>query len=185
MTTTNGYFVGAEIVDDVSKLPSDGFQWSLSEDGAELFVFVDAPTTDEVESVRTGSGRFALIAGDHALILAHRFGTMPWSDAPWQACRQIDRTAGLIDVPPGQRLPVLVLLVDSTTGILRAIRLGTWDAAFAVAVSAAIRRQLRNQSTNEQGAAEIAAWYREYPTPEALVERADIACRSSNVKRSN
>lgn len=154
--------------------PAAGAQWRLSEDGVELNLFLADPTAQEIKAVQTGRARFALTAGDHALILAHQFSPMPWSDSPWQACRQNDVTTGIAAVPPGQHLAVTVIIVDSTTGLIAAVRLTSWIAEFATAVSDAIRRQNRNRSTDREGAAEIDAWYRRYPTTKELVRAADI-----------
>ncbi len=151
--------------------PAAGAQWRLSEDGVELVLFLADPAASEVEAVTKGRAKFALVAGEHALILAYRFAPMPWSDAPWQACRQRDLTAG---INPGKDQAVVVILVDSSTGVVRALRMTAWNAEFAGAVARAIGRQLRNRSTDAQGAAEIEAWYRRYPDSKTLVEFADI-----------
>lgn len=172
--TFSAYAVGKPYNPDMPLWPGNRAEWRLSEDGVELLLFMAGPTDEEVEDVRAGRSKFALVAGEHALVLAYRFGSQPWSDAPWQACRQTDLTAGLIDGPTGQHLTLMVYLIDSTNGILKAIRMTTWNGDFAGVVSRAIRRQLRNQSTDEQGAAEIAAWYQRYPTTKKLVEHADI-----------
>lgn len=168
------YSVGTLYNPDFGPWPEYRAEWRLSEDGVELLLCMADPTAAEIDAVRTGRSRFALVAGEHALVLAYRFGTQPWSDTPWQACRQTDLTAGLIDVPAGQHLALKVFLVDSTTGILQAIRMTTWTADFAAAVNRAILRQLRNRSNDEQGGAEIDEWYRRYPATKKLVEHADI-----------
>lgn len=155
--------------------PAAGAQWRLSEDGVELALFLVDPAASEVEAVAKGRPKFALMGGEHALILAYRFSPMPWSDAPWQACRQHDLTAGVgAGIRPGKGQAVVVILVDSSTGVVRALRMTAWNAEFAGAVSLAIGRQLRNRSTDAQGAAEIDAWYRRYPNSKTLVEFADI-----------
>ncbi|MCH9731744.1 MAG: hypothetical protein K0U84_19040 [Actinomycetia bacterium] len=150
---------------------AESAQWRLSEDGVELVLLLPHPTDGEVESIRAGRARFALVAGDHALILAYKFGQMAWSDAPWQACRQTDGTSGLADVPAGQ-LAVTVIVVDSATGIVRALRVTVWDSRFAGEVREAIRRQNLNRATERDGAAEIAAFYARHPTPRHLARAA-------------
>lgn len=156
--------------------PAEAAQWRLCEDGVELVIFYANPTAAEVRAVKSGVAGFALLASDAALILAHRFHPLPWSDTPWQACRQTDLTAGLIDVEPGEHLVVRVILVDSTTGLIRAIRMTSWPEEFASAVRAAIGRQLRSRATDAQGGAQIAAWYQAYPTTTALVDAATGRC---------
>jgi hypothetical protein len=168
------YAVGKPYNSVVSGWAENAAEWRLSEDGVQLVLFMADPTAEEVEAVRNGRSKFALTTGEHALILAYRFATQPWSDAPWQACRQTDLTAGLVAVPSGQHLRLMVILVDSATGIVRAVRMTSWNAEFTAAVRSAIGKQLRNRSTDGQGAAEIRAWYHRYPTTKKLVEHADI-----------
>lgn len=141
-------------------------QWRLSEDAAELVMFYPSPTEREIEAVRTGRARFALLAGEHALALASKFGDLRWSDAFWQSACQTDTTAGL------RSGMVQVILVDANTGVVKVIRITTWSAQFAQAVRLAIRTQHMNMSTREQGDAEIDAWLAKYPKTVDMVRDA-------------
>lgn len=93
---------------------------------------------------------------------ANRFGTMPWSDAPWQASLQrlAGAEPGLVDMPEGQRLMVQVVLVDADNGSVRALRVlvgepvsvSRWTASptavalvFAAASSAKLSSSARRQ----------------------------------------
>jgi len=168
------YKVGELYSSNRTQWPDGGMRWTLSEDGVSLVLFFAAPTDVEVTAVRTGAARFALLAGEHALILAHRFTPLRWSDSPWQAVRQTNATAGLALVGPDGRLIVTVYLVDANTGITAAIRVTTWSARFVEAVRTAIRTQSLNRSTEAQGATEIDAWYRRYSTTDQLVAAANL-----------
>ncbi|RAS59539.1 hypothetical protein C8D87_114151 [Lentzea atacamensis] len=157
--------------------PDNVCQWRLSDQGVELLMLYSAPNETEIQDVREGEARFALLAGEHALILAHRFGTRPWADTPWQACRQLDAPTGLPLIAAEGHLQVIVQLVDSKTGIIKAIRATTWPGRFVEAVRAAMRKQALNASTDAQGGAEINAWYLRYPKTPDLVRAADINVR--------
>ncbi|MGW5569662.1 hypothetical protein ACWEVD_00555 [Nocardia thailandica] len=160
----------------VTHWPDEHAEWKLSEDGVQLLLTYASPTEDEVRAVAKGRARFALIAGDHALILAHRFEPLNWSDSPWQATRQIDQTAGLPYLGPGGHLPITVFMIDADTGLIAAIRQTSWNHRFTEAVRKALSTQIRNGSPTAaaQGDTEIDAWYRRYPTTDALVAAADI-----------
>lgn len=153
-------------------------QWRFSPAGTELVMFYRSPQDGEVQAVKNGSVRFALLAGQHALLIAHRFGDLPWCDTPWQACRQRDETPGLPANPGGEGLLVSTVLVDADDGIIRAIRMVTWPARLVAAVREAIGTQIANGSTDEQGGVEIDAWYRRYPTTPKLVKAADMNVRA-------
>jgi len=145
---------------------------SLSQDEVELALFYQDPTPQEINDVRSGSARFALLHGDHALILAFRFGRQPWSDVPWQAAGQTHPAVGLVESEPDGHLLVRVALVDATNGIVKALRVTSWGPAFAAEVRAAIAAQLRHGSTAAQGQAEVDGWYRRYRNTSALVQAA-------------
>lgn len=157
--------------------PDGAFNWTLSPVGVELLVTYGSPTLAEIHAVKSGSAQFALVSGDHALILAHRLGTQPWSDSPWQAVRQVPPAPvpGLVEVPEGQHLSVHVVLVDAGTGVVRALRLTTWEHGFAGAVRAAIGRQLAGTTSVEAGQREIDAWYARFPSTDALVAAAEVS----------
>jgi len=155
--------------------PDGTINWRLTPSGVELLLAFSRPTSKEIQDVKTGRAQFALLAGEHVLLMAHRFGMMPWSDAPWQASleRAAGREPGLIDVPEGQRLMVHVVLVDADNGLVRVLRTTSWDRAFVEAVRAAIERQLTATSP-DRAQAEIQAWYGRYPETPDLVAAADI-----------
>ncbi|WP_433635598.1 hypothetical protein [Nocardia sp. CA-120079] len=171
------YAVGELYHPNHTRYPDGAIHWELSERGATMVMFMAAPTDTEVMAVRKGAAQFALLAGQHALILAHQFDPMPWSDTPWQVVRQTNATAGLPLIGAHGHLMVTVFLVDANTGIIAAIRGTTWTARFVEAVRAAIRTQSLNHSTEAQGAAEITTWYQRYPTTDKLVAAADIKTR--------
>ncbi|OLZ51630.1 hypothetical protein BS329_15295 [Amycolatopsis coloradensis] len=172
------YAVGELYNPGKTRWPDGACQWKLSDQGVEMVLFFGAPTNVEINAVKKGDARFALLAGEHALILAHRFDPLPWSDTPWQACRQTDAPTGLPLVGPDGHLLVSVTLVDANTGIIKAIRGTTWPARFVEALRAAMGTQARNRSTEIQGATEIDAWYRRYSTTTELVRAADINTRA-------
>lgn len=154
-------------------------QWRLSESIVELVVFYPDPTPQEIEQFRTGRSQFALLAGDHALVLGYRFGDGPWGDSTWQAPRQTDLTAGVARREPDEGLLFVVALVDATTGVVKVLRMTTWSAQFTAAVRDAIGRQLANGATVEAGDREIDRWYARYPRTVDLIRAADITTTGS------
>jgi hypothetical protein len=148
----------------------DRQEWCFSPDGVELLLVYPNVSRHEIREVNQGQAQFALLAGDHALMMAHRFGELPWSDAPWQAVRQQQRTS--VGLPIA--VVVITVLVEANTGVVRACRATTWDSVFTAAVRAAIRAQVHNRSTDADGLQEITMWQALYRTSDELVDAADI-----------
>lgn len=184
-TELHYYAVGKPYRPNRTTWPDGHMQWRLTDAGVELLLFLGSPATSEITAVRTGRAQFALIAGQHALLLAHRFEPgLPWSDAPWQACRQ-DVPVGLPLIGEIGHLLLTVMLIDAHTGIVRAIRQTSWSARFVEAVRAAMRTQSLNRSTDDQGTAEINAWYSRYPNTEDLVRHADLTIKGGAAAASD
>jgi hypothetical protein len=183
VTEMHAYAVGQLYHSNKTSWPDGAMEWRLTDTGVMLLLFLGSPTTREVNAVRSGPAAFALLAGEHALLLAHRFDPgLPWSDAPWQASRS-DLPVGLPLIGDTGHLPVTVMLIDANTWIIKAIRQTSWSAQFAEAVREAMRRQVLNQSTDAQGAAEIDAWYRRYPNTQDLVRHADLTTKGGTPPR--
>lgn len=159
-----------------------GLRWIITpDDGVECGVYHDSLTPGLVDAFHSGPTEFALVRGNHALMLAARvMRAAGWWDGSWQAARQIvaGYPAGLVAPEPGKHLPVRLVLVDSTTGLIRAMRLVTWPHHFHTAVFKAVQAQLDHRSTVADGDREIALWLRRYPEPRLLVrDGAKITCR--------
>jgi hypothetical protein len=147
-----------------------------------MVIAYQKPTSAEINAVKSGTAQFALLAGDHALLLCYRLGDQRWSDAPWQAMRQqrAGRQPGVAHAGPGQTLQVVIVLVDADTGIARAIRGTTWPEPFVTAVAAAIDRQLAATGP-DRGQQEIDAWYQRYPDTADAVRDANITTTGGEV----
>jgi hypothetical protein len=169
--------VGEPYDPDIPRWPDSSFSWTLtpsSSVGAELLISYDRPTLKEVDAVKTEAAQFGLLAGDHALVLTHRFGDQPWSDVPWLAAHQTHRPPGLPELPPGEDLVVLAVLIDAGTGLVEALRATSWEPEFAAAVGMAVERQLTNGANEQLGHAEIDGWYARFPRPEDLVVATEV-----------
>lgn len=163
------YAVGELYYPGTTRYPDNVAQWVLTDCGIQLALFYRSPFAAETDAVRRGQPGFALVAGEHALLLGYRFTPgIPWSPAPWQACGQ-PLPVGVPMVWEDGFLPVLVILVDSTTGLVRALRQTRWSNDFLEHVRAAVRTQVLNGSTDQQGIDEIHAWYQRNPTAEGLL----------------
>lgn len=117
-----------------------------------LLMFATRPTPAELVAFRPG-GRveLALVVEGPAIVLLWSGAGWPWSDAPyaWHLQAEGHRKAGrgemgapsTAPIPEGAGVPLDMLLVDASTGILRAIRRVAMPGHFALALHHAIAAQ--------------------------------------------
>jgi hypothetical protein len=132
----------------------EGPHLRLARQGIEFVLFINRPTSAEVREYRQGPAQWAWVSGKHVGVLCYRFGTEPWSDAPYQAHRE---TAADRGTPPGNL--VHFILVDASTGIVRAQRLLAWSPEFLDAVLADVAAQLAAPLDIQAAAAEMQQFY--------------------------
>ncbi len=127
----------------------EGTQLGL--DGQIRFtMFLSAPKPEEVAAVAVGEIRFAWTEDDFNGYLLYRFGDQPWSNTPFNPQR-----AGVVDlvpVPEDTHRTVLVILVDSDTGLVAAMRLVSWPGFFVNTVAASLARLSANPTWTELAA---------------------------------
>jgi hypothetical protein len=126
----------------------EGVQYNFDQAGHILQMFFARPTVKEVEAIRTGKIDLALYTTtDRAVILlAYKAPGIPWSDAPYTwhrvpAERQV--------IPPAlegeQRAMLEIHLVDTATGLLRAMR----RVSMAPEFSAHLHQMIAEQAATE------------------------------------
>lgn len=96
------------------------------DDGFTLYLFLPNLNEKEITSIRTGSYRFALAEVSGILNFLYEFKHgMKLSDSPFHfglyTDGRIDNLPEVSDDPEG--LPLTVIAVDTTTGVLQAVRL--------------------------------------------------------------
>jgi hypothetical protein len=132
----------------------------------ELVLFLNRPTSDEIQSVRRGRAEFALFVKHSLIILLYRFDpALPWSDAPYS----------IHLVPPeqrtvpartsaGQMALLHIVLVDASSGITRALRVISMPPDFTQVLHKAIQEQAKLPFTRSAYNGELEALYQRYPS---------------------
>lgn len=148
-----------------------------------LGLFVARPTPKEILGVQRAPMEFALtVEGDVIFLLWKIQGAFPWCDAPysWHKVPLEHRTLPAT-LPPGmekRRYEILqIVLIDATTGILKAMRAVVLPPQLMAALNAAITAQSQRPFDRADYDLQEAELYRKYPTPKALLDRAQIHCR--------
>lgn len=113
----NLYEVGKKVI---SPGP-EGVTFDLTDSGAVLLIQMNRPTAREKQEFKNGlSFRFAVV--DDIIFILSRMGTLPWMDSPYYRMQSANLTH--IDYPEdGTGLSVHAMLVDCSTGILKAQKL--------------------------------------------------------------
>lgn len=131
----------------------------LTPGGCELVLFLGHPSAAEVRDVRTGIAQFTWTDGGPVSVLCFRFGTLPWMDTPHEPWRETEADRGTPAGAPGNQLALQVVLADASTGLVKALRLLTWDPEFAEAVRQTVRRQLTCPRNDAAAARRLNALY--------------------------
>ena len=115
--------------------------------------------------------------------LCHKFGSGPWSDAPYNVW---DVPKARRVIPPAvsgeQRAALQVLLIDAATGILKVIRLVTFSMEFSAKLHEAISQQFESPAkeilTNPGAYMQVInEAYSALPTSDAMVRKAACSCQ--------
>lgn len=118
--------------------------------------------------------------------LCFKFGTMPWSDQPFNVhLVPQDIRATPPDLTGEQRALLNVLLVEAETGIVKAIRAVTFSHDFSVKLHEAICAQCREPVPSHlldrrEYDAMVDNTYGRYLTSDAMVRKGLATCRGGD-----
>ncbi|MEW6649316.1 MAG: hypothetical protein AB1453_03900 [Chloroflexota bacterium] len=99
-------------------------QYSYRGGEHELIIFLNCPTRDEVYDIRRGGAEFALYVERRLIVMLYRFGeAIPWSDAPYSIHLVPVEERTVPEISWGSERALLhIVLVDASSGIIRALR---------------------------------------------------------------
>jgi len=136
------YRVGDLYVDNRTHWPELA-QYNCRGGEHELILFFDRPTSKEVQAVSKERAEFALFVERSLIVMVYRFGQeVPWSDAPY-SIHLVPREERVVPPTPepGMRAILHIILVDASSGIIRAMRGLSMSAEFTQALHHAIQEQ--------------------------------------------
>jgi len=102
----------------------------------------------EIEAVRASEAEFGLYRENGIVFLLYRFGVvLPWSDSAfsWWNVAEEDRRIPAPQMNPAERILLKIILVEASTGIVKAIRVTTLSPFFSEKLHEAIRLQARGE----------------------------------------
>lgn len=145
----------------------------------ELVLFFNHPSQEEVNAVATGEATFAITFERGILFFCFQFGrVIDWSDAPytWHMVPS-DQQVPPPELGDLERSLLTIVLVDSTTGIIKALRVVTLSHQMSAKLFEDINAQRRLSFDQAQYDATLAALTSRY-TSFAIRRRAHAACHA-------
>lgn len=164
--------------------PVDGAHYNYDLSGHGLTILLRNPTAQEIEEVKSGDLQFGLVVYGSVIVLLHKMGGSPWSDAPysWHLVPEESRQIPPVEtLTPETRALLHIVLVDSVTGIIKAQRAVTFTPQFTKSLHTAIRDQ--SQMSNARYDAEVDGLFARYTTRQ-LMGLAQVKCKVSRSEQN-
>jgi hypothetical protein len=157
----------------------DGSDFNYLSGCLELRLFFSNLTASDIRQIQQGACTFHLAIVEETLFFLFQFGkACPLSENSysWWLVDEKERTIPLFTLNPGERAVLTIILVSAEDGIIRAIRQVFLSHGFSSRLFEAIRKQTEQPFNHDEHNRHIAEAYRRYPTPQALLEQAQISC---------
>lgn len=157
----------------------EGGQYNFRGGGHERLLSFRNTTKSEIEAVRTGEAEFALAVFQPVLFLLFRFGTMPWSGAPYtiHLVPESERKLPEPEATAETRALLRTVLMEATTGIVKALRAFTFSPEFTRRLHEGIRKQAGLPWNEAEYDAKLESVYRQYSSTVRLLSEAVVRCR--------
>jgi hypothetical protein len=136
----------------------EGTMFNYDASGHWLIYFYSSPSRIEISSIQEGPAEFGLYVAGPVIFLLHRFHPMPWNDSPYTFWLVHEDERKLPEVSDHLHALLRVILVDTSTGLIEAIRACTFSAEFTKKLHQAIHFQASlawDQSLHEQVIQEV------------------------------
>lgn len=140
----------------------DGPTFDLTENGFVLTLNLRTPTAQEICEARDGRAEFRFHVVDGILVFMLKLGLFPWMDCTFH--RGLSPSKDVIRPEPGQGTALTLLVVDSDTGILKAIRMIGLSNDFSHALADEIEKQDTNPPDLIEWAMRVCEMERTYTT---------------------
>ncbi len=154
----------------------EGCLYNYDNSGHWLHYLLNGPSDLEKSSIQKGEATFGLYVHGPVIFLLHRFGEMPWQDAPYSWWLVSEEFRQIPDVSEGLHALLKVVMVDTASGLIAALRALTFSAEFTKQIHEAISRQSEEPFCLSQYDAAIREVYSRLST-EQLVRRSEVFCK--------
>jgi len=136
---------------------TDGNRVDIGVNGVCLCAFYNAPTDKEIDAI-TGKGRVQvrLLTRPHTMLLLFKFGGLPWCEGIFNV-HIVPEEVRVVPAAPGEGYGWILhlILVDSTTGLVRGLRRLSLTRKFSIALLDAYSAQLARAPDYKEHQAEV------------------------------
>jgi hypothetical protein len=150
---------------------TEGLLATLHGAGLLFTFFVTDPTDKEVDDVEHGAFQLRAAHDTHTILFLLQLGSQQWCDCPFSMYRSAVR-----QIPPdpgeGYSWPIEIVLVDSATNIIKAMRLVTANRAFCLQLGEWMHDQLSRPDDPDLHAKQVQHYMRS--TTKGLAQRATL-----------
>ena len=114
----------------------DGCVFEYDDGGPFIKMFFDRPTEKEIEDVRHGKLQMGYYVRDNVIFIVAKFGNIEWVDMPFNIRRYERLATSTLDLSltfkEKEGLSILIMMVDSHDGTIKALRQISSSHRFAV-----------------------------------------------------
>jgi hypothetical protein len=139
--------IGKPLFEERHELP-EAIEYNYQSGDHTLLLSMKNLHPKEIEAVRKAEAEFGLYCENGIVFLLYRFGeALPWSDSAfsWWNIAEEDRRIPAPSIHPAERILLKIILVEASTGIVKAIRVTTLSPVFTEKLHDAIRRQATDE----------------------------------------
>ncbi len=153
----------------------DSVRFGMGDSGAELLVCFGSPTEKEIAAIKEGPVQFGMFTKENVIFILAKFGTMPWMDAPFHVGLAKGLTH-LQDVEQGMGYGCTIILVDSSTGIVKALRYVGLSTEFSKRLKNNIEEQMNDVFDVAEYDAKLSRIMGTYSTKD-MVRFSEVNCK--------
>lgn len=176
------YEVGKPFIAGKHKYP-EGCVFEFRQEGAFLCFFYDKPTQDEIHRIKGKEVNFAFTVLEGLIIFLCRFSGADWTDSifNWHLYAEHQKVVPSALPTLASRLFLQIVLVDASTGIIRAIRGVSLSPDFTSKLYGAIVAQSTDIAiTSLEQDKRTTIIYRKYPNSKDLLKIAIATCKGGS-----
>ena len=118
---------------------AEGCRFDFSGSIPTLFLLYDRPTSKEIHEIKRGIMSIAFKECEDIIFLFFRFGTSDWIETPYSV--HLSEPFEFQEISEGMGLALNIFLVDSSNGILKALRAKGLSTEFSRKLKSAIEIQ--------------------------------------------
>lgn len=155
----------------------EGVKFSISDSGAELLVCFNRPNQKEIKAIKDGNLQFGMFVRDGVMFILSKFGSMPWMDAPFHVALTKNLTE-LQEIEKGQGYGCIIILADTLTGEIKALRYISFNTEFSRKLKKNIQDQMieRDNFNIEEYDSKLRTIMKNYST-KTMVKYSEANCR--------